>query len=729
MRKNFFQFANDLIKNFGEATINIFIFLPYFFSVGNLIKTLFAPWKNLINKKSKAGFTLSEWGDRFFFNMISRGIGFVMRFSIISFYFIFQAIFMILLPFIALIFFCLIPIFYLEYLFQKTEAEKKEIFKSDFISKHLIKDSNVSLVESWFEKYYEDYLQKQDFWQLKSLFEIPPLARDWAFGYTPTLDLYTTDLATPSYLHHLKNIIGREKEIVEIEQVLSKSTEANVIIVGDEGVGKHTIVDALAKKIYLGNSNIHLIYKRILKLNMEKIKSDKPNIFQDLLLEAKAAKNIILFIDNMEKNIEYSDLLSQYGKNNSFQVITITNPFFYQKYILTNDKLNRFFNKVDVREVNKNEALEVILDSSFKFEKYHNIIIPYETILETVNKSEFYLTYIPFPEKAVDLLDNTCVYAKNLGKNTVSPEDVDSVLTEKTHIPTLITSQMKEKLINLEELLKRSIVQQEEAINKLSSSLRRSFLLLGKRKKPLASFLFLGPTGVGKTETAKAVAQTFFSSSEGEDIKYLIRFDMSQYQSKLDIPKLIGDSVYHQPGQLSSAIRQNPYGVLLLDEIEKADHDLLNIFLTILDEGYFTDGEGRRVDCKNLVIIATSNAGAVEIFQNKDISILDYLIEKHIFSPEFLNRYDGVVVFKPLSDDSILKIAKKMIEKIISDIKSMYKINVKVSDKTLESIVKRSKDSRFGARNLDRVIRDEIEDKISKLVLEDKAKEGSLVLL
>ena len=293
----------------------------------------------------------------------------------------------------------------------------------------------------------------------------------------------------------------------------------------------------------------------------------------------------------------------------------------------------------------------------------------------------------------------------------------------------MITSQIKEKLINLEDLLKDSIVEQEEAINKLSSSLRRSFLLLGKRKKPLASFLFLGPTGVGKTETAKAIAQTFFSAADRENLNYLIRFDMSEYQSKSDIPKLIGDSIYHEPGQLSKAIRENPYGVLLLDEIEKADHDLLNIFLTILDEGYFTDGEGKRVDCKNLVIIATSNAAASEIYQNKNISIMDYLIEHHVFSPEFLNRYDGVVVFRPLSEESIFKIANKMIEKIVDDIQSMYGIKVKISEKTLENIVSKSKDSRFGARNLDRVIRDDVEDKISKLILQGKASEKDMIIL
>jgi ATP-dependent Clp protease ATP-binding subunit ClpA len=233
--------------------------------------------------------------------------------------------------------------------------------------------------------------------------------------------------------------------------------------------------------------------------------------------------------------------------------------------------------------------------------------------------------------------------------------------------------------------------------------LRRSFLLIGKRKKPLASFLFLGPTGVGKTETAKAISGVFF---EG----HLLRFDMSEFQSKYDIPKLIGDKT--NAGLLTQTIREQSYGVLLLDEIEKADHDLLNIFLTIVDEGYFIDGLGKKVDCKNLVIIATSNA------QNEDV-----------FSPEFLNRFDGIIGFKSLNKESIKVIAKKIIEKISVDIFKLYKVKILVSEKTLDYVSKKGFSPRFGARNLERTIRDEIEDKVAKIILAEKAKSGETINL
>ncbi|MEK7495161.1 MAG: AAA family ATPase [Patescibacteria group bacterium] len=716
MRKSFWQYYWETLHNFGEAVINIFVFFPYFFSISTLLKTLFHPWKNLVIKKTFVGFSFSDWANRFAFNIISRSIGAIMRLSIITFYFILQTMSMIVLPFIALSFFLFTSIFYLFSLTQKTVQEEKDIFKKKFIKNHLINNENLAQVEKWFEEYYRQHIRKITWWKLQNLFSYPPLARDWAVGYSPILDQYAVDLATPSYLHHIKNIVNREKEITEIEQILTKSVESNVIVVGEEGVGKHTIIDALAKKIYLGKTNSTLMYRRILKMNMEKILNEfvdqkqRENFFEDLLKEAEQAKNIILFIDNIDRYIDLTPSIEKYANSKLIQIIGVTTPFAFQNFIYTNEKINHIFNKVDVYEISKIEAENILLDAVYSFELLYDVYIPYETIKEVVEKSEFYLTSIPFPEKAVDLLDSACVYSnQNRGTDrsrpvpTITPKIINYVLTEKTHIPTTISKQIKEKLLNLETLLFSKIIQQDEAVKKLSSALRRSFLLIGKRKKPLASFLFLGPTGVGKTETAKAISETFFSD-------LLLRFDMSEFQSKYDIPKLIGDS--NDPGLLTSAIRKQSYGVLLLDEIEKADRDLINIFLTITDEGYFIDGLGKKVDCKNLVIIATSNA------QNENV-----------FSPEFLNRFDGIIAFESLNQESINILAKKIIAKISLDIFKIYKVKVFVSEKTIDLVSKKGFDPKFGARNLERTIRDEIEDKIAKLIFEGKTKPGETIHL
>ena len=731
MHKNFWQYYWDSLHDFGEAIINMFVFLPYFFSVSTLLKTLFHPWKNLIVKKTFVGFSISDWANRFAFNLISRSIGLIMRLSIIFFYFIFQTLLMVFLPFIALSFFLFTPIFYFISLTQKTPQEEKDIFKKKFIETHLLNSENLPQVENWSENYYKEHISKTKWWKLSNLFSYPPLARDWAVGFSPILDQYATDLATPTYLHHIKNIVDRNNEIKEIEQTLTKSAENNVIIVGEEGVGKHTIVDAFAKKIYLGKINSQLMYKRILMLNMEKILNEfvdqkqRESFFDDLLNEASQAKNIIIFIDNFDKfisneggGVDMTIPFEKYAKTNLIQIIGITTPFYYQQLIFNNEKISRIFERVDVYEVPKDRAENILLDSVFSFENIYDLHIPYESVKEIIEKSEFYLTNIPFPEKAVDLLDTTCSYAKENNIHTITPEIINIVLTKKTHIPTVITKQMKEKLLNLETLLYSKIIQQDEAVNKLSSALRRSFLLIGKRKKPLASFLFLGPTGVGKTETAKAISQVFFTeqsnSNEFQQIstnfRYLLRFDMSEYQSKYDIPKLIGDM--NSPGLLTKTIREQSYGVLLLDEIEKADKDMLNIFLTIVDEGYFTDGMGKKVDCKNLIIIATSNA--------KD---------ENVFSPEFLNRFDGIIRFESLNQESIGILTKKIIERISIDIFKLYKVKIFVSEKTINLVSKKGFDPKYGARNLERTIRDEIEDKVAKIILSDKAKQGDVINL
>ena len=210
MRKNFWQYYWTSLHNFGEAIINIFIFLPYFFSASALLKTLFQPWRNLIVKKTIVGFSLADWANRFAFNLISRSIGALMRLSIIIFYFIFQTAFMIVLPFLSLTFFFLSPISYLLYIFQKSPDEQKRLLKEKFLSTHLMNEENQSFVENWFEKYYQQHLEKVSWWKLTNLFSYPPLARDWAVGYTPILDQYTTDLATSIYLHHIKNMVDRE---------------------------------------------------------------------------------------------------------------------------------------------------------------------------------------------------------------------------------------------------------------------------------------------------------------------------------------------------------------------------------------------------------------------------------------------------------------------------------------------------------------------------------------
>lgn len=736
MKTNFIQFYKQSLLHFIEAIVNILIFLPYFFSVNNLLKTLFSPWKSLVSKKTVRGFSFDEWLNRFFYNTISRGIGLIMRLCILLFYLLFQIAYIILFPLFFLFYLLFIPFFYLEYLFEESEQQKKERLKQLFVQSRCLKDDDKSNVEQWFNKYYEQNIKKIPWWNISVLFTIPPLARDWSVGYTPTVDEYAIDLLREDYQKQKKHIVGRQKEIKLIEQALSKTDEANVIVVGDEGVGKYTIIDSLAKKVYEGNISPLLVYKRILKLDMEKIltqfidQKQRENFFDELLKEATESKSVILMIENIDRYLSYGDnridltsSIEKYGKSAEIQIIGTTTPYLFEKIIAPNEKISRIFTKIEVTEPTDQETTSILLDTVPTYEYIHKVIIPYQTVITVIEKSGFYMTYMPFPEKAIELMESSCIYVAAKPKikrafPVVMPEDIDIVLSEKTHIPTMLTSSMKQKLVDLENLLKKQIVQQTEAINVVASSLRTAFVLMGKRKKPIASFLFLGPTGVGKTQTAKAIAQVFFSNSpnlsNSSNLTNLLRFDMSLYQSKTDIPKLVGSMEDNNPGLLTATIREHPYGVLLLDEIEKADKELLNIFLTILDEGYFTDGYGKKIDCKNLVIIATSNAGT------------NY---ETIFHPEFLNRFDGVVVYQSLSQEAIIQIARIIIDQVRTDIYKLHNVKLQVSDDTIAKLAQSGYDPKFGARNMERLIRTEIEDRVAKMILENKVKENDMINL
>ncbi len=737
--------------NLIEALSNLFIFFPYFFSVTTLTKTLFSPWKNLKAKKTIRGFTFSEFFGRLSFNWVSRFIGFVMRFSILVFFVFFMGFYMLSIPFIFLIAFMLYPFAIMKNNVLQSETENKEELKNKFIESHMLNLDYKPSVEKWFEYLYETQLKHTPWWKLKKLISTPPLARDWAVGYTPTLDEYTEDLTKTSYQLTIRNhIIGREKESELIERVLSQSEEANAILVGEKGVGKHTIINLFAKKIYEGRTSPLLAYKRLLKLNMEKILTQQTDgkkreqFFEQLLAEAAETKNVIIVIDSIERymsvgegHVDLSSSIEKFASSSYVQFLGITTPFLYEKFIYPNELLRGAFSKVDVEEISKEKAFTIMLDQALQFEKRYKITIPYETILAVIDKSNYYITTIPFPEKALQLLDWASVYTvQTLKREIITPEIIDTVIATRTNVPTTVSSETKQKLLHMEELLQKAILGQDHAIKEVASTIRRSFLLIGKRKKPIASFLFLGPTGVGKTETAKVISDVFF----GETTE-MIRFDMSLYQTKQDIAKLIGSVETLNPGLLTNEIRENPYAVLLIDEIEKANKDLLNIFLTILDEGYFSDGYGQRVDCKNLIIIATSNAGAQDMQQllikqalqdNETATtdfVMNFLIERGLFSPEFLNRFDGIITYKQLGNDTAFNLAKQIVQDIDREIYEMHKVHIKVADETVKQLIEKGYNSQFGVRNLERVMRQYVEDKVAKLVLEGNTQPEQVITL
>lgn len=734
MSKKLAEFYRISLQSFFEAVFNYLIFLPYFFSVKNLLKTLFFPWKNLVKRKTGVGFDLGELANRWSFNFVSRSLGFCMRLAILFFYLLVQILYVILLPFLIIAYFLLSPLLFLLSLLFKTEAEKKNLEQASFLRLHLLQEENRQAVLAWFEDFYLQKKQARQWWKLKNLLLIPPLARDWAMGYTPILNDYCEDLTTPDYQKKLPNTVTRQQEINLIESALLKSEAANLLLVGDAGVGKQTLIDTLAKKIYLGNAPPALVYKRILKINLEKVmnkftdQEQKENFFEELLKEAEMANNIILLVNNLEKYLALLNSLEKFAKSTKLHVIGITTPFAYQKFLFNDEKIGRYFTKVDIYEVNKQQAEKILLQKVLFFEKLNRVAIPYETVRDIIEKSDFYITTIPFPEKAIVILDAACVYAKNtLKQPLVKPETINQVVTQITHAPTFITDEIKTKLNQFESILKKQIIGQDQAISNTVATLKRAFISLGKRKKPLATFLFIGPTGVGKTQTAKIISQVIF----GKD-QELLRFDMANYQTKKDIGNLIGSLDSPNPGLLTQAIRENPFAVLLLDEIEKADRDIINIFLSLLDEGYFTDGFGKNVDAKNLIIVATSNATSTLQFQEENISdrqLINFLIQKNYFAPEFLNRFDGIIFFQKLNPSIIKMIVEKIILEISQEIYNNHQVRLNISPAFLERLLSKNYSQEFGARNLERVVREEIGNQVASLILENKAQAGDTVII
>jgi len=605
---------------------------------------------------------------------------------------------------------------------------------NSFLFEKNIKPEDWGMVSSWFFQNQNSRRQKAKFWGKENLINNPGLGWNFSFGYTPNLDQYVTDLTTPTpFFHHL---VGREKEVAQIEEVLAQSGESNVLLVGEPGVGKRTIVQGFARKVWQGQVRPELIYKRVLALDMDKVVASldpagAKTKFLALLQEAENSGNCILVIDNIEKyasskmeGMDLTDVITQVIGSDRLQILAITTPEFFSKYLSLNAKFLKLFEKIEVQAPDKQQALKILMELLPDFEKNKKAKFSYQALLEVIKLSDKLITDIPFPEKAIDLVDQLLTKFANQ-EYFIKPEDVDNLITEKTKVPVgKILGNEKNKLINIEAELAKKVIGQTQAIKAIASALRRSRLQVGSDKKPMGSFLFLGPTGVGKTETAKALASHYFA-----DEKRLIRFDMSQYQQGASIDELLG--------LLAEKVKNNPFSVLLLDELEKADKKILNIFLTIFDEGYLTDPRGKKISFCDLVIIATSNAASELIRQrvnqgidqdnlNKDI--IEYAQSQGIFAPEFLNRFDAVVVFRPLSQKELGQVANLQLRDLAARL-AQKDIILEITPDLIQSVSQKGFSPEFGARPMKRWIADTVEDEIAKVMLSGVLTRGTKIAL
>ena len=645
-----------------------------------------------------------------------------------------------------------------------------------------------------------------------------------SFAATPTLNQFGEDITEKAEEGKYDNIVGRDKEIERIIQILSRRTKNNPFLIGEPGVGKTAIVEGLAEKIVIEEVPESLREKRIVSMDISgmvagaKYRGDFEERIKKAISEVKKVGDVILFIDEIhtivgagaaEGAIDAANILKPLLARGEIQLIGATTIEEYRKYIEKDSALERRFSPVDIGEPTEKETIQILNGIRDKYEAHHNVKITNEAIESAVSLSTRYITDRFLPDKAIDLIDEAAsqvrmkiftepeeiktlqeqidiimrekeeaIYNQNFERAAIirdkekemknnlekllnnwrkqknkeiieiTEDNVSDVVSRWTGIPVQKLNQDEnEKLKHLEEKLHERVIGQNEAVEAVAKAIRRGRIGLKDPKRPIGSFLFLGPTGVGKTELSKALAEILFDNENA-----MIRLDMSEYMEAHSISKLIGSPPgyvgFDNGGQLTEKIRRKPYSVILFDEIEKAHPDVMNILLQILEDGHLTDSQGREVNFKNTIIIMTSNLGARHITDKKSLGFggsndtksnnekneydeikSEVMKElKRELRPEFINRIDEIIVFHKLNDDESTKIAKMMIKEVERRLKEQ-KFIVTIEPSVAEMIVKTGIDKNFGARPLRRKIKNLVEDKISEEILEGNLKKNQEVIL
>ena len=622
---------------------------------------------------------------------------------------------------------------------------RQNLFFKNFLMEYDLRKEDIENLTWWTNLIEKKAKESKEFWEYKNLIKIGSLAKDWVSGYTVTLDQFSVDWSSIARKQKFWESVGHKSEIEQAERILSRTEINNVLLVGEGGTGRKSMIQAIAQKSIAGESLPEVNHKRIVELKISAILSHYTSfeevelVLDTIFKEVVKAGNVILVINNFHNFIgrktqlgmvDITGILAQYLHLPQFQIIGITTPPGLHKYIELRPAIVNLFDKVKISSISERETLLLLGNLAFALEEKYKCFITYPALRDIVKLTARYLPAIPFPKKALDILDETMIYVTKFAKDRVLlPQDIARIVTEKTQIPVgILETREKEVLLSLENLIHQRIVNQEKAVKEIASSLRRARADITVRKGPMGTFLFLGPTGVGKTETSKALAEFYFSDEER-----MIRLDMSEFQDTKDIARLIGSP--GQEGLLTTKIREKPFSLILLDEIEKAHPNILNLFLQVFDEGRLTDGLGRITNFKNSIIIATSNAGykvilkaikeKIEWSQVKE-SLLNYLFEEGIFRPELINRFDAVIAFRPLSKENLLDIAQLLLQKLKENLQKKD-IELIVTQELKEKIVELGYNPVFGAREMRRVIQDQVENVLAKAILAEELKRGSRV--
>jgi len=560
------------------------------------------------------------------------------------------------------------------------------------------------------------------------------------------LNTVGTDLTIAAKWGKLEFTVGREQVLENIFCALD-ANKSGILLVGPEGVGKTAVLYALAQRMAAEDVSRLLRDKRLVEIDISLLlggvgPAQAEQRLLEIIREVQRAGNVILVVENLEnimgistggeESLDLSEVLANAIKKFGIICLATVSEVNYRKY-LEGKFVAETMAKVEVTRPDKNDTIRVIESKVGAWEGQYNAYLTYNAIAAAVDLSEKYIHDRQLPEKALDILQQAVVrVAKEKGgQSLVTEEDVAAVISEITKIPSAkISDRESETLLHLEEKIHERMINQEEAVSAVVAALRRARAQMQEGKRPIANFLFLGPTGVGKTELAKTVAAVYFGNE-----KNMIRVDMSEYQEADSVKKMIGDPS-GIAGYLTEAVRRQPFALILLDEFEKAHPDILNLFLQVMDDGRLTDGSGRTIDFTNSIVIATSNIGAnfiqEQVLKGRSLSALkDELLNEHLpraLRPELINRFDGVILFEPLSMTHVLAITKLMMKKI-ADLLEKKGVILVCEEDGLRALAAKGYDPQFGARPLRRLLQDTIEAQIANLVIAGGLKRRDTVII
>ncbi len=685
------------------------------------------------------------------------------------------------------------------------------IKEGENVALRLLNTLNVSTA-----KIYADTLNAMG--EDKNLYKEDLASKNASRSRNSVLELYSRDLTALAAQGKLDPVIGREKEIQRVIQILSRRTKNNPCLIGEPGVGKTAVVEGLAMRIVNGQVPFTVQNKRVLMLDLSgmvagsKYRGEFEERIKRVIREVIEDGNIILFLDEIhtligaggaEGAIDASNILKPSLARGEIQLVGATTIAEYRKYVEKDAALERRFQPVDVEEPTEEEAIQILEGIKGKYEEYHNVEILPQACEAAVRLSSRYISDRNLPDKAIDLIDEAAASAglkyhgspdrqkeleeqirqkdleiedairreafeqikeirnsqealirkaeklsekkENSGeerKIRIGEEEIAEVVAMWTKIPVQKLKQKEsEKLLKLEKLLHKRVVGQEEAVVAVARAMRRGRVGLKDPARPIGSFLFLGPTGVGKTELSKALAEAMFGSEDA-----MIRVDMSEYMEGHSVSKMIGSPPgyvgFDEGGQLSEKVRRNPYSVVLFDEIEKAHPDVFNILLQVLDDGHITDSKGRKVSFKNTILIMTSNAGAQRIVDPKNLgfsasdspsrdyekmksSVMEEI--KRNFKPEFINRIDEIIVFHQLSRENMKEIVDMLAARLNKRCEKQMDIHLTISESLKEHLVEKYSDRKMGARPLRRAMQTVVEDRLAEEILQGNVKAGDKV--